>query len=339
MNDQQPEFDIFLAHNSVDKPQVRTIAKELKHRGLNPWLDEEQIRPGSPFQDEIQKAILQVKSAAIFIGPLRIGKWQAFEIKAFVNQCIDKDLTVIPVLLPDVSGIPEELIFLKQLNWVAFTNGIDDYEALDNLEWGVTGQKPKLRLLSDLGQKEAQSDDLSSKCGVDYTRLRDLLEAGQWKEADWETLDVMLTVAGYVRSSAGRVPSTLLTDESIENFPCTDLRTIDQLWVKYSKGKFGFSVQKKIWQEVNEVFEDFGDCVDWRKSKIESSWFGRLQVNKKWLSYKELTFNLEEAPKGHLPVCGMRCLCVFPKPKTGFFVGLSYTICHVWTVLFSRRDL
>ena len=33
------------------------------------------------------------------------------------------------------------------------------------------------------------------------------------------------------------------------NFPCDDLRTIDQLWVHYSNGKFGFSVQKKIYMD------------------------------------------------------------------------------------------
>lgn len=39
----EQSFDVFLAHNSIDKPQVRAIAVELKRRGLNPWLDEEQI--------------------------------------------------------------------------------------------------------------------------------------------------------------------------------------------------------------------------------------------------------------------------------------------------------
>ncbi len=31
---------------------------------------------------------------------------------------------------------------------------------------------------------------------------------------------------------------------------CEDLRTIDQLWVKYSNGRFGFSVQKRIWHSI-----------------------------------------------------------------------------------------
>ena len=52
-------------------------------------------------------------------------------------------MPVIPVLLPDVSEIPEELPFLGELNWVSFTTSIDeDDEALDNLEWGITGKHP-----------------------------------------------------------------------------------------------------------------------------------------------------------------------------------------------------
>ena len=36
----------------------------------------------------------------------------------------------------------------------------------------------------------------------------------------------------------------------MKNFPCQDLGTIDKLWVEYSDGKFGFSVQKKIYQDL-----------------------------------------------------------------------------------------
>ncbi|MFM6271628.1 MAG: GUN4 domain-containing protein, partial [Dolichospermum sp.] len=82
--------------------------------------------------------------------------------------------------------------------------------------------------------------ELKSYVGMDYRKLRDLLKAGKWKEADEETLRVMLAVA--------REREGWLNVESIDNFPCADLRTIDQLWVKYSDGRFGFSVQKRIYQ-------------------------------------------------------------------------------------------
>ncbi len=129
-------------------------------------------------------------------------------------------------------------------------------------------------------------DDLSSEVGVDYRRLRDLLQAGEWKQADEETLTVML-------KASGREEERWLNIESYESFPCTDLRTIDQLWVKYSDGHFGFSVQKRVWESVEKDYEKFGDHVGWRKGKINQ---------KEWLYWSQLSFSLKNAPYGHLPV-------------------------------------
>jgi len=134
-------FDVFLAHNSQDKPQVKVIAKQLKRRGLKVWLDEEQIPPGHSFQDAIQQAIQNVKSAAIFIGIGGLGKWQILEYRSLISRFVDASIPVIPVLLPGVDGIPEHLLFLRELNWVNFSKGIDNVEALDQLESGIRQHK------------------------------------------------------------------------------------------------------------------------------------------------------------------------------------------------------
>ena len=130
------------------------------------------------------------------------------------------------------------------------------------------------------------SVQLKSARGVDYTRLRDLLAAGKWQEANGETRKVMLKAARQEKER-------YFTTESIENFPCDDLRTIDQLWVKYSQGHFGFSVQQKIWLEVGgkvdyDIECKLGDRVGWQKGGS-------------WLNNLDLTFN-KQAQEGHLPV-------------------------------------
>ena len=114
------QYDVFLAHNSQDKPDVLTVAESLKRRGIRPWIDAEQVPPGRWFQDIIQATIPNVKSAAIFIGPHGIGKWQAVEQRAFISQCVERGLPVIPVLLPGVDELPQDLLFLRELNWVRF---------------------------------------------------------------------------------------------------------------------------------------------------------------------------------------------------------------------------
>lgn len=139
------QFDVFLAHNNSDKPQVRDIAAELKRRSLNPWLDEWEIRPGQWWQEVINQTIHKVKSAAIFIGPGGLGKWESLELRAFISECVEDSLTVIPVLLPGVEKIPENLPFLSQLQIVRFATGTNDAKALDDLEWGITGEHPQRR--------------------------------------------------------------------------------------------------------------------------------------------------------------------------------------------------
>ncbi|MFM7877899.1 MAG: GUN4 domain-containing protein [Microcystis panniformis] len=134
---------------------------------------------------------------------------------------------------------------------------------------------------------QPRSTLISRSTGVNYTSLRDLLAARKWKEADHETEGLLLRAAGAIEKG-------YLDMQDINNFPCNDLDIIDQLWVDYSRKKFGISVQKQIWLKMaNEIGlqnldEIFAERVGW---KIK---------NGKYLEYHQLTFK-ENAPTGHLP--------------------------------------
>jgi hypothetical protein len=135
--------DVFLAHNTVDQPLIEIISQKLKSRGLNPWLDKEQIPPGRWFQDVIQDTIKKISSAAIFISNNGLGRWQVVELRSFISQCVERKIPVIPVLLPGVEKIPTEFVFLNEFNWVKFKKDVNEEDALDNLIWGITGKHPK----------------------------------------------------------------------------------------------------------------------------------------------------------------------------------------------------
>jgi hypothetical protein len=53
---------------------------------------------------------------------------------------VERNIPVIPVLLPGVKKIPEELIFLRELNWVEFKNSVFEKDAINRLIWGITGK-------------------------------------------------------------------------------------------------------------------------------------------------------------------------------------------------------
>ncbi len=135
----------------------------------------------------------------------------------------------------------------------------------------------------------AEEDDLKSEKGVDYTKLQNLLMAGKWKEADQETSLVML-------QAVGRQQGDWIREEELLNFPCTDLRTIDQLWVKYSNGRFGFSVQKRIYLDVGGIPDGRYDDGAWNKYCDRVGW----KVKGRWIDYSEVIFDTS-APEGHLP--------------------------------------
>ena len=119
-------FDVFLCHNSQDKPAVRELAQNLKDLGLLAWIDEEQLLPGDVVQEKLERAIRRAGAVIVCIGPHGLGRWQQVEYHTVYERLIDlseKDgdggfrtsdqLRVIPVLLPgaEVKQIPG---FLKR---------------------------------------------------------------------------------------------------------------------------------------------------------------------------------------------------------------------------------
>ena len=124
------------------------------------------------------------------------------------------------------------------------------------------------------------------KAGVDYTALRDLLKAGEWEEADNEHRRLMCVLAGEDAEDRGWVYFT-----EVKQFPVKDLKTIDNLWTFYSDGKFGFSVQRKIWIGKKRQWAKFFKEIDWVQ--------GENNAYRKW---PEEFIWKKEAKKGHMPL-------------------------------------
>lgn len=133
-------FDIFLAHNSHDKSEIRAICHGLRRRGLRPWFDEEQIVAGESFQKVIQFAVPVVRSAAICLGPNGLGNWQEEEVELLLDTCKKAQKRVFLALLPgvDEGDIPKELGFLKVKHWVSFGDGRN--KAMHDIESGIRGE-------------------------------------------------------------------------------------------------------------------------------------------------------------------------------------------------------
>lgn len=103
-------------------------------------------------------------------------------------------------------------------------------------------------LLFSKPSNETIIESLPSAKNVDYRPLRSLLKAKQWEYADQETQKVLAKTLSSDDSYL-----SLLRAKEIQKIPCTDLLTIDRLWVKFSNGRFGFSVQRQIVENDNKL--------------------------------------------------------------------------------------
>ncbi|QQE67542.1 hypothetical protein GFS31_42550 (plasmid) [Leptolyngbya sp. BL0902] len=136
---------------------------------------------------------------------------------------------------------------------------------------------------------------------VDMTALEDALAAQDWKAADGETRRIL---DPWIHPGGNILGTPLAT-----NIPPEVLQALDELWVEASDGRFGLSVQQRIWAEVQAqnptdstaAAKAFGDQVGWtRPPGREDPTF----IAGEWLTEMEITHSLD-APVGHLPWAGV----------------------------------
>jgi hypothetical protein len=124
-------FDVFMCHNSQDKPEIREINQKLKTAMVNTWLDEDQLPLGVPWQPELEKHIQSIRNAAVFVGKSGLGPWQNLEMRSFLEEFANRSCRVIPVILPSAVKTPELPRFLRQMTWLDLREDFD--KKLDRL--------------------------------------------------------------------------------------------------------------------------------------------------------------------------------------------------------------
>jgi formylglycine-generating enzyme required for sulfatase activity len=140
-------FHVFLSHNSADKPAVEELAQRLANEGIQAWLDKWHLIPGNRWQRDIEKALAESETCAVFVGPSGFGPWQDEEMSAAIDLRVrdsGRRYRVIPVLLPgaeraECSSLPA---FLAATTWVEFRDSLDDPAAFHRLVCGIRGVEP-----------------------------------------------------------------------------------------------------------------------------------------------------------------------------------------------------
>jgi hypothetical protein len=132
------KFDAFLSYGPTDGDWAIRLKTALEERGLNIWLDREQIRPGNPIVADLTAGLDMCQSCVLVVSPDAIrSQWVSEEYHRAVTLAKQKDrpLQLIPVIL----GKAELPGFLSTRNWVEFLDDTTSEANLERLIWESLG--------------------------------------------------------------------------------------------------------------------------------------------------------------------------------------------------------
>ena len=125
---------------------------------------------------------------------------------------------------------------------------------------------------------------VSSGQGIEYAPLQWALARQEFEEADRITSEILRQLAGPAAVKRGYVYYS-----EVAVFAAVDLESLDRLWVVYSQGRFGFSVQLRLLRSLAGRWDQLWPRLGWKQGGL-------------WTRYPgSFTWSLQ-APEGHLPL-------------------------------------
>ncbi len=139
-------YEAFLSYDAQDSDAVTAIAQRLYGESrLTFWFKPWHSIPGVPIQEQMEGALQEASSCAVFVGRTPIQGWQNEQMRAAIQRRVEDNAAyrVIPVLLPGTirpkrSDLPP---FLRRFETVEFQSP-DDEIAFKRLLAGILGIPP-----------------------------------------------------------------------------------------------------------------------------------------------------------------------------------------------------
>lgn len=125
---------------------------------------------------------------------------------------------------------------------------------------------------------------VSPEAGVDHGALQHHLMRQEFEAADRLTGDQLRRLAGPDAVRRGYVYYS-----EVAAMPAVDLDVLDRLWVAYSRGRFGFSVQGRLLRSCGGQWEQLWPRLGWKRGGV-------------WTRYPSAFQWSLDAPEGHMPL-------------------------------------
>jgi hypothetical protein len=125
---------------------------------------------------------------------------------------------------------------------------------------------------------------VASAAAIDYAPLQHHLLLQEYEAADRLTASILRKLAGSEAERRGYVYFS-----EVATMPAVDLESLDRLWLAYSRGRFGFSIQGRLLAAVDGQWERLWPRLGWKRDGV-------------WTRYPgSFTWSLD-APEGHMPL-------------------------------------
>ena len=111
-------YDVFLSHNTKDKPAVRELAERLKQDGLRVWFDEWVIQPGDSISLKIEQGLEQSRTLVLVMSHNAFAsEWVTLERHtALFRDPTNAERRFIPLRLDDAE-ITDTLKQFAYIDW------------------------------------------------------------------------------------------------------------------------------------------------------------------------------------------------------------------------------
>ena len=186
-------------------------------------------------------------------------------------------------LLPQLEERLAELLPLLPAALDRLDATADDWAGGALVQWLLAGDDAALRQ-AFLDRHPGGWLAVSSGAGIDFGPLREHLMRLEFEQADRITSEILRQLAGGDAVRRGYVFYS-----EVAAMPSVDLESLDRLWLVYSQGRFGFSVQGRLLRACGGQWERLWPKLGWKHE-------GR------WTRYPgSFTWSLQ-APDGHMPL-------------------------------------
>jgi WD40 repeat protein len=111
-------YDVFLSHNSHDKPRVRKLAEQLKKAGLRVWFDDWAIKPGDDIYLAIERGLEATRVQVLCLSPAALGsEWVTLERSTVLfRDPTNAGRRFVPLLLAECT-LPDTLRRYKYVDF------------------------------------------------------------------------------------------------------------------------------------------------------------------------------------------------------------------------------